>query len=192
MSEVNVHRVGLLHVRGGHAAADRRLEHTWRQARHFEIEKTYEIELPDAKSGARGRGGRTASPLRRPGILLAALDCAIQLGATRLVWPGQFDGNHDQIATASEQLILIQHLAQLAYDPIPTIETPLLELSDLQLLDLGTHMQVIWDLAWSCDLAGESPCMACAGCRRRHAAFEEAGLVDPIEEEGRKKPIATG
>jgi 7-cyano-7-deazaguanine synthase in queuosine biosynthesis len=72
------------------------------------------------------------------------------------------------------------------------METPLLELTDLQLLELGTHMQVPWNLAWSCDFGGESPCMACAGCWRRHAEFETAGLVDPIEESSNKRPIAVG
>ncbi len=60
------------------------------------------------------------------------------------------------------------------------IETPLLELTDQQVVELGGQLDVPWKLAWSCQFHGDKPCRVCDPCRRRQRAFDAAGVIDPV------------
>jgi 7-cyano-7-deazaguanine synthase in queuosine biosynthesis len=60
----------------------------------------------------------------------------------------------------------------------PWVQTPLLEFTDAQVVQLGVQLGVSFKLAWSCTRRS-GPCGGCPGCRRRAAAFDAAGLVDP-------------
>jgi len=184
LSDTSARDVVLLHVRDGRQTSAIRAEHCMRQAEHFQITRTVEIELPHIESDlyvpADQDGG--ASPLALPQTMLVALGRAIRLKARRLIWPAQFNGDFATIGRATEQVVLIEHLAQLEQQQTPAIEMPLLELTDQQLIELGTQLGVPWELAWTCMLAQDRPCMTCQPCRHRHAAFESAGIADPIEQ----------
>ncbi len=186
-SDPDAKRVSLLHLSDGRASASRSAQFVALQAAHFRIVKIHEVLLAQqVRSGSQEAvAGDTApdgtAPLHRPRMLLQSLEACIELGIDRLVWPGQFDGDHEQIAAVTEQIILLEQLAQLSHEHLPTIETPLLELTDTQVLELGSHLEVPWKLAWSCQLHGEKPCMVCPPCRRRQQIFEHAGLADPID-----------
>ena len=184
LSDTEARDVVLLHIRDGRPTAAIRAEHCRRQAEHFQIKRTVEIELPHIESDlyvpVDQDGG--ASPLALPQTLLVALGRAIRLKACRLIWPGQFNADFATIGRATEQVVLIEHLGQLEQQQTPAIEIPLLELKDQQLIELGTQLGVPWELAWACMLAQDRPCMTCQPCRYRHAAFEAAGIADPIEQ----------
>ena len=119
--------------------------------------------------------------LTRPQLLLAAVAEARHQQAEAVVWPVSLNGDSAAIALATEQAVLCEHLAEAEVDTAgqtPRIETPLAEMTDQQVIELGSQLGVDWKLAWSCNRAGEQPCMACAGCRRRSQAFDKAGVVD--------------
>lgn len=189
LSQTKPQWVRLVHLVDHRANAAPRLEHSRRQREQFNISRLIELSLAGSRSSRDGSAGdgRSLTNLLRPRVLLAGLAYAIQSQAGRLIWPVQFNGDFDTCARATEQVILAQSMAQLEADDdqsntLADIETPLLELDDQQVVELGEHLGVPWALAWTCLLRGERPCGVCEACRRRHAAFDAAGIVDPIDE----------
>lgn len=183
LSETNRGKAVLLHLRDGRPAAPRLREFVKRQAEHFRILHTVELDMPHLSPDESFQGGSDQGwmPLVRPQVLLIALAQAMELRASRLVWPVQFNADFHAIARATEQIELALQLAQLERPDIPSIETPLAELTDRQLIELGAQLDVPWELSWSCTLPGEKPCRACPACKRRRHAFESAGMVDPVD-----------
>lgn len=181
-------RMIFLHLKDGRTNAAVRLDHLRMQAEQYRIADVIELELPHLRSAefASERDAEHAAPLVRPQVLLTALAQAVELGAGRVIWPAQVGGDYDTIAAVTEQVILVQHLAQLDHAALPTIETPLLELTDAQVVELGGQLEAPWVMAWSCMLNGEKPCRLCEACRRRRAAFDAAGVVDPADPTARR------
>jgi len=177
------HRLVMIHIKDGRANAPVRLDHLRKQAEHYRVASTIELELPHLQTEGftHEKSEELGSPLMRPQMMLVALAQAIEVGAGRLIWPVQVHGDYDTIARLTEQLVLLQHLAQLECPNLPTIETPLLELTDAQMIELGAQLDAPWQLAWTCMLRNDQPCRICEPCRRRHAAFEAAGMTDPLE-----------
>lgn len=176
-------KITLLHLKDARPNAPRRLEHIRRQAEYFQIHSLIELELPHLQSEEFTHESQGPQPavLARPQMILVAMAQAIELGASRLVWPAQVHGEYDTIACITEQTVLIQHLTQLEQPSPPVIEMPLLELTDPQMIQLGGQLDVPWHLAWTCTLRGDVPCRICEACRRRRAAFDAAGMVDTID-----------
>jgi len=186
-------RVALIYVHDGRENGTARLEHVRRQADHFSLRQVINLHLPrDARQPEAARSTNedfSIAPMLRPRMVMAALAEAMRMQAERLIWPAQFNADFNVIGSVTEQLVLLRHLADLeAQSPHtsaalnPVIETPLLELTDRQLVELGVQLDVPWHLAWSCLLQGDKPCRVCPGCRRRHAAFNAAGVIDPVEQ----------
>lgn len=202
-------KVALLHLVDlrAHAApgAATRLEHARRQAEHFKIKRLIELERPAVEplgSDPERRTPRATPSSMRDGHALAlAVAQALELGAARVVWPCSFNADAALVARATELAALSAHLAHAdaglaSTAPTTTaaaavatatedlaVETPLAELTDRQVIEVGAHLDVPWKLAWSCvtPVNGEAgACRACTGCRRRDAAFDAAGMVDPF------------
>ncbi|MEX0774143.1 MAG: 7-cyano-7-deazaguanine synthase [Phycisphaeraceae bacterium] len=168
-------RAVLLHVREPIPAATPRLAAARKQAEHFKL-KLLVAEAPAVKDTP----AADLPALRHARLLLCGLAHALELGAARLTWPAQVNGDFEAVAQTTERTLLIQQVAQLESPRLPEIATPMLELTDKQLIELGAHLSVPWRMAWSCQATG-GPCHACPGCKRRHAAFEAAGIDDPSE-----------
>jgi len=66
------------------------------------------------------------------------------------------------------------------------IETPLLELSKKEIVELGTRLKAPLEMTTSCYRGGEAACGTCDSCLLRLRGFAEAGLPDPIPYEGRE------
>lgn len=66
------------------------------------------------------------------------------------------------------------------------IETPLLELSKKDIIQLGIQLGAPLDLTTSCYRGGEAACGTCDSCLLRLKGFAEAGLKDPIPYAGRE------
>jgi 7-cyano-7-deazaguanine synthase len=64
------------------------------------------------------------------------------------------------------------------------IEAPLLHLSKAQIVRLGASLLVPFGMTWSCYRGGKAPCGKCGSCQLRAKGFAEAGIADPLEEEG--------
>ena len=60
------------------------------------------------------------------------------------------------------------------------IETPLIQLSKKQIVELGVKLAAPLELTTSCDRGGEVACGTCDSCLLRLKGFAEAGLTDPI------------
>lgn len=189
-------RVRLLHFRrpssGDQSAPAGRAAAVLRQADHFNLGEVIEIEdslvWHQSANPPAAIAVPTSHPVAVPAArlalsrgrrLLAAIAQASLLQAARVVDPCQYNGDFDAITRASEQIILAQHLARLENPDAPSIDTPLAEMTDRQLVELGVHLGVAWEMAWSCDLDGASPCGDCTGCRRRQGMFDATGLEDP-------------
>jgi len=67
------------------------------------------------------------------------------------------------------------------------IETPLLELSKKDIVQLGTKLEAPLHLTTSCYRGGEAACGTCDSCLLRLKGFAEAHLTDPIPYEGREE-----
>jgi 7-cyano-7-deazaguanine synthase len=147
------------------------------QADHFAIADRFELSLPNLRTGPARAIGR---PLQQMQILAAAADLAGQLKLPTLLWPAQVGGDFESLASISEIVGLVGQGLSLQKQVL-RIDTPLAELTDQQLLEVGYQMNPPWKLSWSCETAGPQPCGSCAACMRRRIAFEEAGIDDPLD-----------
>ena len=87
----------------------------------------------------------------------------------------------DALAQASEYVQVWSELIQLpCAEPELQFETPLLELEPWQVVDVGYQASTPFEKSWSCTEGGSEPCWACAGCRAREAAFQQAAKPDPL------------
>lgn len=183
LSSLEKPHVVLVHLRDHRPTAAIRREHVMRQAEHYHLAQVIDVEMPQlfGDKGDNPREGTQASRLVRPQILVMAMAQAVELAAERIIWPCQVNGDYATVARVTEQIVLLHHMVQLEHPDPPPIETPLLEHTDVQMIELGGSLGVPWALAWSCMIPGQKPCRMCPGCRRRHAAFEAAGVIDPVE-----------
>lgn len=175
-------RVTLLHIDDGRESRATRVTHVRRQAKHLGITRVTELSIPHLYGHGYGRmpDGGPMGVLARPQLLLAALAEARHQQAGTVAWPISVNAQTRAAAQATEQAMLCEHLAQTEQEPAPRIDTPLAEFTDAQVIELGGQLGVDWTLAWCCTRPGERPCRACGGCRRRHTAFDRAGIVDTL------------
>jgi len=129
-------------------------------------------------------------PFRVALRLTAAYALTLRRQWSRLVYPASFNADVAAIAALTDETLLARQLilaspeAAQTLDPqrtAPWIDTPLAELTDRQIIELGAQLDTPWHLAWDCKVRGAAPCRACAACRRRQKAFVEAGVADPVE-----------
>ena len=192
LSQLRPAQVRLLHLKDTRVNARSRRRTALEQAKHYDVRPPIELQMPALGSSAQAehRGvppEQAHAALLDAQILLVGLAQAIELRVSQLIWPVQVDADFDRCAAVTEQVQLVDELAQLDHDQVPQIETPLVELDDQQVVELGAHLDVPWRLAWTCLLHGETPCRVCPACRQRHAAFDAAGIVDPVDE-----PVGVG
>ena len=175
-------RLTLVHIDDGREARLTRRQFVRKQAQAFGVTRITELAVPHLFGHGYGRApdGGPLGMLTRPQLLLAALTEAKHQQAESVVWPVSVNGDIQAGALATEQAVLCEHLAEAEAEQTPRIETPLAEMTDQQVIELGGQLGVDWKLAWSCARPGEQPCMACAGCRRRTQAFDKAGIVDTL------------
>ncbi len=159
----------------------RRSQYVQGQARYFRVGDV--IQLERALAAPPG-GLKTAPAVTVAGLLLTGFNHALAWGAARIVWPVQGDGQFETLARAGMQVALATQLAEMEHKPLPPVETPLLDFSDRQLVDLGARLQAPFELAWNCELNQAQPCGLCRGCQWRHRAFAAAGVPDPLERVG--------
>ena len=60
---------------------------------------------------------------------------------------------------------------------------PFIDKSKASVVAAGTEIGVPFELTWSCYEGHDKACGVCGTCRDRKRAFEENGLIDPIEYE---------
>lgn len=184
ISDEPVPRLTLVHIDDGRDARLTRRNFMRKQAQALNITRITELAVPHLFGHGYGRApdGGPLGQLTRPQLLLAAIAEARYQQAEAVVWPISVNADATKGAQATEQAVLCEHLAQSEAEKSPRIETPLAELADQQVIELGGQLGCDWSLAWSCSRPGETPCQACGACRRRAQAFEKAGVIDPLLE----------
>jgi 7-cyano-7-deazaguanine synthase len=59
------------------------------------------------------------------------------------------------------------------------IETPIIDMSKMEIVQLGIKLKAPLEHTWSCYQAGSAPCGRCDSCVLRAKGFREAGVADP-------------
>jgi len=175
-------RLTLLYIDDGRDSRATRRAMMRKQAAFFGINRVTELSMPHLYGHGHGRApdGGAQGLYVRGQLLLAAMAEARQQQAEAVIWPVSVAGDVKQASLVTEQTVLCEHLAQAEATPAPRIDSPLAELTDQQVIELGEQLGVDWGLAWSCVRPGEVPCQACSACRRRQQAFDKAGVVDRL------------
>ncbi|MBP7055852.1 MAG: 7-cyano-7-deazaguanine synthase QueC [Candidatus Omnitrophica bacterium] len=60
------------------------------------------------------------------------------------------------------------------------VESPLIDKTKKDIIELGAGLGVPFEYAWSCYAGGKKPCMECDSCILRAKGFAEAGVEDPL------------
>jgi len=61
------------------------------------------------------------------------------------------------------------------------IWAPLLNMNKIEIVTLGSKLEVPFELTWSCyGPVGDKPCLKCDACIRRERAFAYVGIKDPV------------
>lgn len=177
-------RLSFLFINDGRENAHHRLSFVHRQAEHFGVKQVYQLDLPHLYGHGQGKGpdGAPMGPIVAPQVLLAALASARHHQAGLVLWPAAYNAEVKAVARATEWAILAEQSGDEDVGDAPSVESPLLELSDRQLIELGEELKTPWSLSWTCLGAAEIPCRACPGCKRRKAAFVAANVRDPIDQ----------
>ncbi|QDU32337.1 7-cyano-7-deazaguanine synthase [Poriferisphaera corsica] len=174
-------RASLIYINDGRDNVVNRASYLRLQADYFNIPRIIELDLPHIFAHGYGKNpdGTPMGNIVAPQFLLAALAQARLMQAEHLIWPISFNLDHQKIAFATEQIQLVEHLASLESPTNPTIRTPLLELADKQIIELGNQLETPFFNAWSCLTLNPKPCRACPACLRRKQAFRDAATTDP-------------
>ncbi len=150
------------------------------------------IEVP--KSGAPLEGGSipiTYVPARNTLFLSLAVAYAEAIDA-RDVFVGvsavDYSGYPDCRPAFIEQFERVANLGTRAADggrPF-RVHAPLVRLSKAETIQLGSGLGVDFASTWSCydPQDGRVPCRRCESCVLRAKGFADAGVVDPLVEEG--------
>lgn len=197
-------RITLLRIDDGRPSRRRGADAAARQADAFGVAHSVELILshiyaaphsPGSTAGGRGTvapAESTPPPLATDQVLLAAAGYARRRGVDRLIYPASYGLASERLSRATERLLLIEQLAattppEAVGDPAAVregsalhIETPLFDLSDQQVVELGGQLGVDFALSWSCRKDAASPCQQCRACKRRKAAFDKAGIEDSL------------
>lgn len=118
--------------------------------------------------------------LHQVSMLIQASTIANQLKCSRIIWPKQVGPDFEQMGELMDRANLVVDLAGNGdLGRGPSIDLPLVDLTDEHLVDLLEESGCPLDLFWPCDGGESSPCGACRGCTRWIAAFEVMGVSWP-------------
>lgn len=100
-------------------------------------------------------------------MLLQAARAARRTGCRVIVWPVHVGEDVGSAARLLERALTLGDLLNPTADPQGlSIQTPLLDLADWQVLDLAIRLDVPLRLARFCERSPANPCAACPSCRR--------------------------
>ncbi len=169
----------MLYIHDGRPDDAHRRDRFNQQCEYFNVDQPIELHLPHLHRRT-AEHASAQTPLATFQRLAAASAKAVDRQLDRLIWPVCVGEAFDKLATIAETLVLLEHAVQLQAGRRLAVETPLLELSMKQVVELGAQMDLPWRLARSCRGAAPEPCGQCPGCLNRARAFDAAGVEDPL------------
>jgi 7-cyano-7-deazaguanine synthase len=183
-----------------HGIARRELEAARAIARAAGISEHRFVRLPDLREASDIRRASFAGmpstfiPMRNGIFYSLAASYAEEVGADLIVG----GHNNDDVRTFADAAPAFFDGLERAFrvgSPIlrkrrTRILLPLSEKTKAQVVRLAYSLEVPLGLTWSCHREGGSHCWECDGCRARMAAFEKAGVVDPLRDHGKAGKIS--
>lgn len=177
-------RLTLMFVRDGRANERQRLESAVRLIESLPTTnvRLTELNLPSLFGVRNSSKQQTHEPptLAWAQLLIPTMAYAAEHRIERVVYPGSVNGDARAMAALSETLLLSEQLASVESDLLPRIETPLLELTDQQIVELGGQLDAQFKSTWTCLADQSHACGICPACKRRRDAFDRAGIEDPV------------
>lgn len=180
-------RPDLLYVRDGRPGEAKNLAAFNAICDHVQARRREQIELPHLLT----QQGEvmTLTPLGGLQLISAAADYATRLGSQRLVWGVRAGEDFDKLSQITEAIIMVEHLARAAGATL-RVQTPLLEMTGEEIVEVGEQLGVPWQLSRDCWLDGEQPCGRCVGCDEREHAFAKLSRERP-DNAPRRRPGET-
>lgn len=127
-----------------------------------------EAPMPDLTADRLSRSPVLASSML---LLAAALTVPVE-EPLEIVWPVSVGPGFGAVGRAVEHLLLVRHLLDVNEpDHRVRIETPFLELTEVELAELAAAADVDLRDAWPCGEDRREPCTVCNGCRRWQAVL---------------------
>lgn len=173
-------------VSNGKAAYDMQVQH-FRPYREHTLAMPYLTTLRErSTSPAPPTDPRMPAPLgphltELLPFVSAAIGFAAHYEAAAIYIGLRVGSNNDQLAQASEYVQIFNELIQhpCSHGDVELV-TPILELEPWQVVDVGFQVAAPFERTWTCHDEAVEPCWACAKCRQRESAFQQAGKADPL------------
>lgn len=125
-------------------------------------------------------GERQAGPFQSTWMLLQAASAAASRGCGRVLWPIRSGEDLDAGAEAADRALLISRLISIdsaaGENPV-RIETPLLDLTLDQLLELAREQDAPLEASWWCQRDGSTPCGGCSACTLWRTAIARSRML---------------
>lgn len=142
---------------------------------------SYAQQLEEAEGGLVS----TYVPFRNGLFLSSAASVALSHDCSKIIY-----GAHaDDMAGAAYPDCSVQFVdamrasIELGTGGLLTMDAPFVSATKAEVVKKGLELGAPFHLTWSCYEGGDKPCMKCATCIDRMAAFEANGIIDPILKE---------
>lgn len=180
------HRVALVHAAGHDSASARRRAAVDAQRERFDSPKLWTLPAGGLQPEAKPDDSIQRQMVDALSPIAAAIQAAVRWEAVAVYLPLRVGPGADDLARGTEYVQVWAELLQLpcGRENIELL-TPILELEPWQVVDLGFQVDAPFDVTWSCQASGPTPCTLCPACKAREAAFLRAVKPDPL---ARSKP----
>uniref|UniRef100_A0A7V5XFJ3 7-cyano-7-deazaguanine synthase n=1 Tax=Thermodesulfobacterium geofontis TaxID=1295609 RepID=A0A7V5XFJ3_9BACT len=194
------YRLSLLHFQYGQKAQEKELECFHKLIEFFKPEKSQIIYLPFFKDF--GGSSLISEELEIPekqeegipstyvpfrnGIFLSIATAWAEVIGAKKIFIGVNEIDFSGYPDCRKEFIKIFNQAINTGTKPETqieIETPIINLTKKEIVELGIKLNTPFHLTWSCYKGGEKACGKCESCKLRLKAFKEAGIKDPISYE---------
>lgn len=141
------------------------------------------IAMPDPRQWSAEERCQPATyvPHRNLVLLSLAAACAEARGIQDIYYGAQAQDNYGYWDCAPDFIQRINRVLALNRRNPVRVHAPFAAMRKVDELRLGLKLGVDYAHTWTCYLGGRKPCAACPACRERRAAFDEAGIADPLQ-----------
>ena len=140
-----------------------------------------DITIPDMQEVVGNNQPATYVPNRNMLFLAYAVAYAESIKVDRVYYGAQAHDLYGYWDTTPEFLARLNDVYALNRKEAVKIEAPFVNYSKAEVLRTGVELGVDYAQTWSCYAGQDMACGQCPTCVERLKAFEEVGLIDPIE-----------